>query len=243
MRIYKIIAYLIILTVFTACKKDDKENKKVEPNDFLSASNYNELVIEIQSMEGFAPNDGTLESLKAYLGVLLNKPNGISIVNTTIAAQGKATYSISDIENIEKDNRTKNTEDKKLCAYILFLDGDYAGNDGSGKVLGIQYDPTSMVLFEKTIEDLTGGIGQPSTRVVETSVIEHEFGHTLGLTNNGTNMQTAHQDVQNGAHCNNKDCLMYYATETSNFIANLTGGTVPTLDANCKADLKANGGK
>lgn len=235
--------FSILLITFSACKKEDKENSKVEPNDFLSANHYNELVVEIQSMDGYAPTQSTLDNLKALLESLLNKPNGINISSNTIAAQGKGTYSIEDIEDIEKNNRTQNTKDKKVAAYILFLDGDYAGNDGNGKVLGIQYDPTSMAMFEKTIKDLTGGIGKPSATTVETAVIEHEFGHTVGLVNNGTDMKTAHQDTEHGAHCNNTDCLMYYATETSNFIANLVGGNVPTLDANCKADLKANGGK
>ena len=243
MKITKWITLILIISITASCKKDDKENDSIEPNDFLSANHYNELVVEIQSMEGYTPTQGTLDNLKSFLEGLLNKPSGISITSNTIGAQGKGTYSLDDIEDIEKDNRTQNTKDRKIAAYILFLDGEYSGNDANGKVLGIQYDPTSMVIFEKTIKNLTGGLGQPSTQVVETSVVEHEFGHTLGLTNNGTDMKTAHQDTEHGAHCNVKSCLMYYATETSNFIANLAGGTVPELDAQCKADLKANGGK
>ncbi len=65
----------------------------------------------------------------------------------------------------------------------------------------------------------------------------------LGLVNTGTTPQTDHQDHAHGAHCTQTSCLMYYQVDTSNFLANLLGGTVPSLDAACVQDLKANGGK
>jgi hypothetical protein len=36
---------------------------------------------------------------------------------------------------------------------------------------------------------------------------------------------------------------MYYAAETTDILGFLISGPVPDLDANCLADLKANGGK
>ncbi len=41
-------------------------------------------------------------------------------------------------------------------------------------------------------------------------------------------------------HCDNKNCLMYYATQTSGLINN---NSLPALDADCVNDLRANGGK
>lgn len=78
--------------------------------------------------------------------------------------------------------------------------------------------------------------------MVEQSVMKHEVGHILGLVNLGAPMQTNHQDAEHGKHCINENCLMYWATETGNFISNLTGSSPPQLDANCIADLRANGG-
>ena len=40
-----------------------------------------------------------------------------------------------------------------------------------------------------------------------------------------------------------RTCLMYYATETSDIFGLLVTGNIPTLDAQCLADLHANGGK
>lgn len=63
----------------------------------------------------------------------------------------------------------------------------------------------------------------------------------LGLVNLGSTMQTNHQ--ANGSHCNNSSCLMHYASETSDIPGFLITGSIPALDANCRADLAANGGQ
>ncbi len=235
---------LFLLSVVAACRKDGgAKERKVEPKDFLSGKDYEELIVEIQYMNGQQPEDATVNNLKTFLSGRLNKPGGISITQSSIATPSKGFYSITDIENMEKDNRTKYAKGKKLTAYILFLDGDYSENSGSSKVLGVAYGNTSMAIFGKTIKDYSGGIGQPSTNVAMSTVILHEIGHVIGLVDNGTAMQSNHIDAGNGHHCNNDDCLRYYAVETSDFIANLLGGNVPSLDANCIKDLQSNGGK
>ena len=69
------------------------------------------------------------------------------------------------------------------------------------------------------------------------------MGHILGLVDIGSPMQTNHKDAAHGNHCNNTNCLMYYASETTDVLGFLITGNVPVLDANCRADLTANGGK
>jgi predicted Zn-dependent protease len=103
-----------------------------------------------------------------------------------------------------------------------------------------------MVIFEKTIQDLSGNtLSQPSREKLETVVMNHELGHILGLVNIGTNMVTPHQDpdASHGRHCENTSCLMYWGVETGNVAQNLLGTGMPQLDQNCLNDLKANGGK
>ena len=70
--------------------------------------------------------------------------------------------------------------------------------------------------------------------------MSHEFGHILGLTNAGTVMQSDHEDANHKRHCNVSSCLMYWEAESG---TNLFGGNIPQLDAQCIADLQANGGK
>ena len=109
-------------------------------------------------------------------------------------------------------------------------------------MLGFAYNNTSIAIFGEKIRDHSGSISQPATATVEGVVLNHELGHLLGLVNSGSTMQTEHQDEPHGKHCDDPDCLMYYAVRTTDFIANLLGD-MPTLDANCLDDLAANGGR
>lgn len=216
---------------------------KVIPNDFLSSQQYDQLVVEIQYVEGFQPKPESVANLKTFLQQRLNKPAGITIEQKAIPSPGKVSYSLKDLIEVENKNRTQKAHDKTVGAYFFFADGDYAANSGNSKVLGIAYGGSSMVIFEKTIKEFSGGITQPQVSTLETTVIHHEFAHILGLVNNGTSMQSPHQDEPHGRHCNDQNCLMYYAAETSDIVGNLIGGNIPQLDAKCLEDLRANGGK
>ena len=94
-----------------------------------------------------------------------------------------------------------------------------------------------------TILQNSGGIGQVSRTKLYSTVLEHEFGHLMGLVDLGSPMITNHKDGAHGNHCNNQNCLMYYASETTDLLGFLLTGNIPALDANCANDLHANGGR
>jgi hypothetical protein len=111
-------------------------------------------------------------------------------------------------------------------------------NTWSANSFATSYWNTSTCIFGQAINDNTGSPGLVSKSGLLSTVLQHEKGHLLGLVNQGSPMQASHLDAANGAHCDNNNCLMYYGIESyaiSNF--------VPEMDANCRADLKANGGK
>ena len=245
MRKFLTYSLLALLLLPIGCHKETTSvlNGNITPNDFLSEKNYDKLTVEIQYVTGNAPTAGTVSNLQNFLQQRLNKSIGITITQNEIASPGKSLFSVEDVQQIEKANRTQNTNNKALTAYLFFADGDYSANVGSSKVLGFAYGSSSMAIFEKTIRGYAGGIGQPTVTVLESTVLLHEFGHIMGLVNNGTPMQTAHQDAANGKHCNDQNCLMYYTVETSDVVSNLTGGNIPVLNTACINDLKANGGK
>ncbi len=241
-----LIAFTFILLGYGCSKSDNKpggsysndRSAGASANDLLSGARYTSLKIEIQYMPGFQPDAAAINHLTGFLTARLNKPGGIQVVQKQIAAAGSV-LSAQDVLNIEKQNRTVYTSGTQLGAYFLFTNGSYTQNN----VLGIAYRNTSMCLFGKTIHDNSGGVGQASRTKLEATVLEHEFGHILGLVNIGSAMQTPHQDTPHGAHCNNEDCLMHYAAETTDALGFLLTGNIPSLDANCISDLKANGGK
>lgn len=214
--------------------------------DFLSDEEFTSLTVEVDYVEGLAPSQEALDSLRVFLERRLNKPDGVSItLDDAIASPGGSPYSADEIRDLEGTHRDSFTAGGDLAAYYLFLDGRYEQQN----VLGLAYYNTSMAIFEQVIRDNSGGPGQPSTAVIEATSMRHEMGHVLGLVANGTPMlgeeggPRDHHDEEHGAHCTEQGTLMYYQVETTDFIENLDGGTVPPLDTLGIDDLQANGGK
>lgn len=252
MRILKFVFVSFLIFLPYSCKKDsDRRIKKYHrqevgysAHDILSDEDYKSITIEIIYMTGFRPTDEAVTNLKQLVAANCNKPAGINLVFREINAQGKSAYSIEDVKAIENANRQEFTYKKDLATCFLFLDGPSAENQGSAMVLGQAYFNTSMVIYEKSLKDHSGGLGEPELYKLETTVINHEFGHILGLVNLGSAMYNSHQDAAHGAHCDNSDCLMYWEVETGSIFDNLIGNVpIPTFDQNCRKDLQENGGK
>jgi len=216
-------------------------NSEVAPGDsahaFLTDENFSILAVEVDYMEGYEPTPAALDSLKTSLNTHLNKSSIVLRSPTQIPAEGDSVYTTDQIRTLEdthRDHYTRAVSDT-LWAHFLVVDGEFEQQN----VLGIAYFNTSMAFFGKTIDDVTTGLGAPSREKVEATVFRHEFGHNLGLVNNGTPMEEDHHDEANGPHCTEEQCVMYHAIETTNYFANVFDGTVPSFEAFCTADMAA----
>jgi hypothetical protein len=248
MKMKTILFSLLIISLFS-CQKTREVIDSLDPNslhnrpvgasanELLSAGKYKSLKLEIQYMTGFAPDAAAVSHLQNFLAAHLNKPNGINITMKEIAAGSDLTLSSDEVHAIEKSNRTVFSTDDEIAVYILYTNGNYSDNN----VLGVAYRNTSAALFGKKIRENSGGLGQASRTKLEATVLEHEVSHLLGLVDLGTPMQAMHK--ANGNHCSNQNCLMYYASETTDILGFLLTGNIPALDTDCLNDLKGNGGK
>jgi len=249
----QILTTTFLLLFFSACQKttttytNDPGNANYLHNrpvgaaayEMLSDAAYKSIKIEIQYMTGYAPDAAALSHLQNVLNTYVNKPSGITIVTKEISASPSQTLTIDQVRNIEEQNRTVFTVSDQLGVYMLFTNGYFTDNN----VLGAAYRNTSVVVFGKNVYDNSGGFGQVSRTKLEATVTEHEFGHMLGLVDIGSPMQTNHKDAVHGSHCNNSNCLMYYASDTRDILGFLLTGNIPSFDANCIDDIRANGGK
>jgi hypothetical protein len=185
-------------------------------------------------MQGYEPDNNSLTGLKTFLERYLNKPAGILILLNKIAPTDKTTLTLNDIITLEKKNRVEFTAGSTIAVHILITDADYIdpGN------LAISYWNTSICLFGKSIYANSGNSSQAGRINLTTVLLEHEFGHLLGLVGQGSPEQRPHRDAMNGFHCSNPNCLMYFSIET-----NPASNNIPSFDDDCLADLKANGSK
>ena len=248
----QILATVLFLFCFFACKKETSvfsnnpdanylHNRAVgaSASELLRSDTYKSLKIEVQYMTGYAPDAAALSHLQNVLAAYINKPSGVTIVTKEISASSSLTLSIDQVKTIEEQNRIVFTTGDQLGVYVLYTNGNFTDNN----VLGAAFRNTSLVIFGKTIHDNSGALGQTSRTKLEGTVLDHEFGHILGLVDLGSTMQANHKDAAHGNHCSNTSCLMYYATDTKDILGFLISGNIPSFDANCIADLHANGGK
>ena len=244
----KILLFLSIMLFLFSCKKENNTGPETLPdaysnqaigksaNDILSAGKYTTLNIQVQYMGSYELDTATITNVASYLSGICNKPGGITITQSQIAATGD-TLQLAEVATLEKQYRTAYTNGNTLALYIMVTDG----LDTSATVLGFAYRNTSICLFGKNIFNNSGAPGDVTRVALESGVLEHELGHLMGLVNLGTPMVAFHQDTAHGNHCNNLACLMYWEIETRTGFHSVSA--IPTLDSNCRNDLKANGGK
>lgn len=237
---------------FISCSKDDdtseytvnkNTNKKTtgtSSNDLLSDKKFKSMVIELVYVDGFEPSAAAITNFVSFVTARTYKPGGITVVKKSIPSPGKSTFTVQEIAAVEDANRTKYNTADQIAVWVLFVDGKSSIDTSTSVVLGEAYRNTSFVIFEQTVQQLSNSPLEPERSLFETTVITHEFSHILGLTNLGAPMQTNHEDSSHPKHCNVTTCLMYWETEAGK---NLSGTTAPQLDAQCLADLRANGGK
>ena len=254
---YQFLISILFLFIILGCSKDDSINNNngvnvsinrqavgSSANDLLSSTSFKSLIIELVYVEGFEPTATTVSNFVSFLQNRLNKPNGIIVEKRAIAPPGKEVYTIQDIVDIEMEQRQNYNTNNQIAVWALFADGKSSQDSNNHLVLGTAYWNTSFVIYQETIQDLSNSPFEPSRSLVETTVINHEFGHILGLTNLGSSMQDDHEDEAHPKHCHVESCLMYWSTESSAGMDNLIGlSSAPQLDEQCIADLRANGGK
>jgi len=210
------------------------ENPGASAEAFLRDDDFTELLVEVQYMPGFEPTENALEELRVFLETHLNKTGVTFTEPEEIPSGGQELYSASDIRELESEHRSHFTDGNTLASYNLFVDGAYT----EGNVLGIAYYNTSTAYFGETIRSASGSPPlSPSRSNIEGTVLRHEYGHLIGLVNNGVNMQEEHQE--NGPHCSEDDCVMYFSVNTTDFFANIFDGSIPDLDDYCEADISA----
>ena len=218
-------------------------NHEINPGqsatEFLTDEEFERLIVQVQYMQGFEPTQNAINNLESFLTERLNKSSITIMEPEEIPAAGQSSYTANEVRDLEREYRSQFSSENQIAAYFIILDGEFSESN----VLGIAHFNTSMALFGPKFDEVSSGIGTPSKETVETIVMRHEFGHIMGLVNNGVEMQTNHQDTENGRHCDDDQCLMYYAFRNADLFGNIFGGSIPELDENCITDLQAAGGK
>ncbi|MDT0643015.1 hypothetical protein RM553_09270 [Zunongwangia sp. F363] len=250
-----LLIFALFTTIISCTTGDDDLSSRIDKSvnlrslgdsahDLLSDEKFTSINIEIAYVAGYAPNPDALKIFKSYLERRTFKPDGININLRSVESSGLAPFEIDEIVDIEKTTRTTYNAGDEIAVFIYYADGSNEDDEDSKVILGSAFRNTSMVIYTKTIEEFVAKPGNPSRKTVEAAVLNHEFGHLLGLVDIGSEAQSDHADSENDGHCTARGCLMRSSIEFGYGIANmLDENGVPMLDAQCITDLQANGGR
>lgn len=257
MKIFKPALVFILLLLMVACSKDSEDqdgnpgvNKSANlkalgasANELLDDAKFTSLTIEVVYVTGFKPTDVALNNLSQFLLKHTFKPDGIKITTRAVASSNKAPFSIEEIAQIEREERSIFNAGDEISVFIYVADGSNINDEDDKVVLGSAFRNTSIVLYGKTLGKIANNSNLVSKSDVESAVLTHEFGHLFGLVDVGSPMQVAHEDSENEAHCDVRGCLMTANIEFGSSIVDMVENKIPILDELCVNDLVSNGGR
>ena len=199
--------------------------------EILQDTTYSKLHIEINYVTDNSPDSDAVDILKQRIQEVSDK-TAITVSQSAFGSTDNS-YSLEEIVNIEKNQRERFKGDDTFVIHILYLNGEYQDND---KTLGLAYTGSSFVLFKEKIEDASFLL--ISSTDIEKSVIVHEFGHLLGLINNGYQSPHDHEDPQHPNHSSNEESVMYWAIESQDIGNQISGEPPNEFDADDLDDLR-----
>ncbi len=236
-----LVATLAFAIVLPGCLDDFGSSlvgDQPDPYDFISDRDYDRLVVEIDYVAGKAPPQSAINLLKTRLGECLDKPGGIDIRLDDQIPGGGSPYTAEELVALRDQWKDAKHGDGQASAWMVYLDGRYSKSDS---VLGVALAGDTIAIFSDRVSAASNIL--VSTNKIHEAVIVHEFGHLLGLVDNGIPMVTNHEDSQNQGHSNNDDSVMYWAVETFDIVGLIQNGGIPTrFDSADKADLRNAGG-
>lgn len=219
---------------------------------YISSATYPRMILEVDSVAGMEPRAGVARDMEARLSSLLDKPSGVEVINDgTIPSRGSDHgWTDQELSQLAQEHFDRAVADDVVKMHVMFLDGHSARDDDGGRILGLAWGHTYIVIFKRTLESACRQSALPTNReqlcsMAELAVWLHEVGHNLGLVDNGLSLASDHRDPDHPKHCDNDNCLMYWAWKgpnaTDQLLDRLLAGqdTAPAFDAQCRADIDA----
>lgn len=246
MRVSKTLFFALLTLSLSLASCVDDTGEKARTNHYLQGDTFSRLVLEVDSVDGYGPMAEAESGMITKISPLVDKPDGIEAVHDeNIVSRGEDhAWSFAELDELADQTNNLSVGDNTIKMHVLFVDGHYEKDSDGGKVLGLAWGGKNIAIFKKTIRDNCRGIltGNELCKFAEQAIWTHEVGHVLGLVNNGVPAQSNHHDVEHGHHCNNDECVMYWAYEGAKLFDVLSerlGGNGGALefDQACKDDL------
>jgi hypothetical protein len=162
-------------------------------------------------------------NLKALFALRANKPE-ITVPKELsemkkIQQIGRKSWTVSQIVGLANDVWDLSETRESAEYYVLFLNGYYNDQKAVQElVIGISLgDVPIIAIFKDVITD--SRYAPFDGALMEQGTLVHEFGHCMGLVDNGVPMITDHQDQEYKCHCRNSNCVMSWQYNNGDMMA------------------------
>jgi hypothetical protein len=235
-----LLATILLTVALSGCFHSAASENLAE--GFVSSERFKKLIVEVDYAEGYRPRDSAISLLQQRINERLDKPGGVTFEQRAFAAT-RSTYSNDDLRALEQETRDHTTGGDTIVLRVLYVNGGHASDTNQGRVLGVQFARTAVAIFKNTVDTSGGLLGVNFNAAdVERAVLIHEFGHAIGLVNNGLPMIVNREDADHPKHSTNRDSVMFWAIENTSGLP-LLDRIANNFDQHDIQDIRAAGGK
>lgn len=95
---------------------------------------------------------------------------------------------------------------------VFFVPGNFIKEgEKQEQVIGLNIAESNIIFI---FHDIVTNSNSLALKVfMEQSTLVHELGHVLGFVNNGVPLSSDHQDIENGKHTSDPNCVMFHSNE------------------------------
>ena len=227
MKKYYILLLYILISILAGCSgsnetSSSQELKTVIPELYSTVTDVNVQVFyepEAEPYTGATQNNVPCWTiLEANIAELFSARSFIPNIYVpriknemkAITKLDKTSWTPGDIMDMAADFVSDNSTSPEAEYFVFFIKG-YLNEEGKDdmSVIGASLSGTPVIVIFKDVVVSTGGATMLAN-YLEQATLVHEFGHAMGLVNNGVPLTSNHQDSANGHHCKNSNCVMYW---------------------------------